>query len=70
MRRGAGEQRHHGARARMFRRVRVSRPTVIAHRTCPLDGPENSLAGIATARELGADLVEIDVRRTADGVPV
>lgn len=46
------------------------RPLVIAHRTCPRDAPENSLEGIARATELGADVVEVDVRRTADGVPV
>ncbi|MCP4963409.1 MAG: glycerophosphodiester phosphodiesterase [Actinomycetia bacterium] len=45
-------------------------PLVIAHRTCPKDGSENSLEGITRARELGADVVEIDVRRTRDGVPV
>ena len=45
-------------------------PLVIAHRTCPRDAPENSLAGIAKARELGADVVEIDVRRARDGTPV
>jgi glycerophosphoryl diester phosphodiesterase len=43
---------------------------VIAHRTCPRDAPENSLAGIAMAAALAADGVEVDVRRTADGVPV
>jgi glycerophosphoryl diester phosphodiesterase len=43
---------------------------IIAHRTCPLDAPENSLAGIRKAAELGADAVEIDVRRTLGGVPV
>jgi glycerophosphoryl diester phosphodiesterase len=45
-------------------------PAIIAHRTCKLDAPENSLEGIRTAARLGADLVEVDVRRTADGVPV
>lgn len=45
-------------------------PLIIAHRTCPRDAPENSLTGIAMARTLGADVVEIDVRRTSDGVPV
>jgi len=40
---------------------------IIAHRTCMLDCPENSLAGIRKAAELGADGVEIDVRRTLDG---
>lgn len=45
-------------------------PVIIAHRTSPLDAPENSLAGIARSGVLGADYVEIDVRRTRDGVPV
>ena len=40
---------------------------IIAHRTCTLDCPENSLAGIRKAAELAADGVEIDVRRTLDG---
>jgi glycerophosphoryl diester phosphodiesterase len=43
---------------------------VIAHRTCPNHAPENSLAGIRRAAELGADAVEIDVRLTLDGDPV
>jgi glycerophosphoryl diester phosphodiesterase len=45
-------------------------PIVIAHRTCPRDAPENSIAGILQAAELGADVVEVDVRLTADGVPI
>jgi glycerophosphoryl diester phosphodiesterase len=48
----------------------VVKPVVIAHRACPRHAPENSLEGIAKAAELGSDLVEIDVRRTADGDPV
>jgi glycerophosphoryl diester phosphodiesterase len=47
-----------------------ARPLVIAHRTCPLDAPENSAAGIDEAASQGADLVEIDVRITHDGKPV
>ena len=43
---------------------------IIAHRTCPLHAPDNSLSGIRKAGELRADGVEIDVRRTLDGVPV
>jgi glycerophosphoryl diester phosphodiesterase len=43
---------------------------IIAHRTCPRDATENSLEGIRMAAELGADYVEVDARRTADGVPV
>ena len=45
-------------------------PVIIAHRTSPLDAAENSLDGIRKSAELGADYVEIDVRRTRDGVPV
>jgi glycerophosphoryl diester phosphodiesterase len=45
-------------------------PVIIAHRTSPRDAPENSLAGIRRSAELGADYVEVDVRRTRDGVPV
>jgi glycerophosphoryl diester phosphodiesterase len=44
----------------------VSQPLVIAHRACPRDAAENSLAGIRVADELGADLVEFDVRGTRD----
>ncbi|MCZ7535807.1 MAG: glycerophosphodiester phosphodiesterase [Acidimicrobiia bacterium] len=43
---------------------------VIAHRTCPRHAIENSLAGILAAGALGAGYVEVDVRRTRDGVPV
>ena len=43
---------------------------VIAHRTCPRDAAENSIAGIREAARAGADAVEIDVRLTGDGQPV
>ena len=43
---------------------------VIAHRTLPRDAAENSLAGIRKAAEQKADYVEVDIRRTRDGVPV
>lgn len=43
---------------------------MLAHRTCPLDAPENSLEGIRRAAADGADYVEVDVRRSRDGVPV
>lgn len=43
---------------------------IIAHRTCPLHAPENSIEGIRKAAELGADAVEIDVRPSLDGVPM
>ncbi|HEV7524106.1 MAG TPA: glycerophosphodiester phosphodiesterase [Acidimicrobiia bacterium] len=43
---------------------------VIAHRTGPRDARENSLDGIATAAGLGADVVEVDARRSRDGTAV
>ena len=47
-----------------------SRPLAIAHRGAHEDLPENSLAAIVRALDLGAQGVEIDVRATADGVLV
>jgi len=47
----------------------MTTPLIIAHRTAPLDAAENSLQGIATARRLGADGVEIDLRMTIDQQP-
>ena len=45
------------------------RVLVVAHRALSAGVPENSLAGIRQAAEAGADLVELDVRRSLDGVP-
>jgi hypothetical protein len=44
-------------------------PCIIAHRTCPADEAENSLAGIHKAADLGADGVEIDLRMSLDQRP-
>jgi glycerophosphoryl diester phosphodiesterase len=46
------------------------RPLAIAHRGDPVACRENTLAAFAAAVEAGADMVEIDVRRTADGAVV
>ena len=44
---------------------------IVAHRGAPSDAaPENTLPAFEKAIELGADAVELDVRLTADGVPV
>lgn len=40
---------------------------VIAHRGIWFDAPENSLPAIRASMELGVDMVEIDVQKTADG---
>ena len=42
----------------------------IGHRGAAGHAPENTLAAVRQGIELGVDFVEIDVRRTADGVPV
>jgi glycerophosphoryl diester phosphodiesterase len=42
----------------------------IAHRGASAYAQENSSASVKTAAELGADMVEVDIRLTADDVPV
>ena len=46
------------------------RVLVIAHRGDSLEAPENTLPAFASAVKIGADLVELDYRHSADGVPV
>lgn len=46
------------------------RPQVWAHRGASGEAPENSLAAFARAIEIGADGIELDVQRTADGILV
>ncbi len=45
-------------------------PLVIAHRGASREAPENTPAAFEAAIALGADAVELDVRRTSDGVLV
>lgn len=50
---------------------RLSRPVLnVAHRGASEAAPENTLAAVRRAVAFGADLVEVDVRRTRDGVLV
>ena len=49
---------------------RPERVMVVAHRSAHLVHPENSLAAIRDAIEIGADIIELDVRKTKDGVYV
>ncbi|MGI8937436.1 MAG: glycerophosphodiester phosphodiesterase [Iamia sp.] len=44
-----------------------TRPLIIAHRGASAREPENTVAAFAAAGPLGADAVELDARRTADG---
>jgi glycerophosphoryl diester phosphodiesterase len=48
----------------------MKRPLVIAHRGASAAAPENTPAALEAAVAAGADLVEVDVRLSADGVPV
>ncbi len=43
---------------------------VIGHRGNPAEAPENTLSSIRSAFAVGADLVEVDVRLSRDGIPV
>ena len=45
-------------------------PRVMGHRGAAASAPENTLAGLRKAAELGASWVEFDVMLTGDGVPV
>lgn len=54
----------------MDRSARPARPLVISHRTHAGSRPENSLEGITTALEAEVDGIELDVRASADGVPM
>jgi glycerophosphoryl diester phosphodiesterase len=49
---------------------RPERVLVAAHRSAHLVHPENSLAAIRDAIAIGADIIELDVRKTKDGVYV
>jgi glycerophosphoryl diester phosphodiesterase len=44
-----------------------TRPLVIAHRGASAEAPENTLAAFRLALAQGADLIELDVRRSRDG---
>jgi glycerophosphoryl diester phosphodiesterase len=46
------------------------RPLIIAHRGASAAAPENTAAAFLAALDQGADMVEFDVRWSAEGVPV
>ncbi len=45
-------------------------PIIVGHRGFPSCYPENSLAGINTALQLGLKAIEIDIQLTRDGIPI
>jgi len=53
-----------------LRRRRGNSPIIVAHRGAPDRALENSRASIGLAAADGADMIEFDVRLTADGEPV
>jgi glycerophosphoryl diester phosphodiesterase len=58
------------AAERSFFRKEGSRPLVIAHRGGAGLWPENTIYAFERAKELGVDVIEVDVRSTSDGVLV
>lgn len=49
---------------------KITIPKVIGHRGAKAYAPENTLASIHTAADMGIEWVEVDVKLTKDGVPV
>lgn len=45
------------------------KPLIIGHRGAAAEAPENTLASVKKAFEIGVDFVEIDVRLSRDGIP-
>jgi len=48
----------------------ATRRLIVAHRGASAHAPENTLPAFRLAERAGADAIELDVRMTADGVPV
>ncbi|CAM4265507.1 glycerophosphodiester phosphodiesterase [Paenibacillus tarimensis] len=48
----------------------TDKPLIIAHRGASLFAPENTMAAFHKAVEMDADMIELDVRLTKDGIPV
>lgn len=54
--------------AQLAQEANIAHPAVIAHRGASFDAPESTRASYQTARDLGADYLEMDLQRTKDGV--
>lgn len=48
----------------------TTKPAIFAHRGARLEFPENTMSAFRAAYDLGADGIELDLQRTADGVLV
>src|SRR5690242_17990088 len=53
-----------------LRAAKPGRPYIIGHRGASGEAPENTMSAFALALSQGADLIELDVQMTADGVLV
>lgn len=49
------------------KRIFLRKPLIVAHRGYPIRYRENTIESFLAARELGADMLEIDIRVSADG---
>jgi len=49
---------------------RLPSPVIFAHRGASAHAPENTLAAFELAHQQGADGIELDVKLSADGIPV
>src|SRR3989442_12124372 len=59
-----------GPRPSPYLRAATGRVRVVGHRGAAAHAPENTIASLERGVREGADDVEFDVQRTADGVPV
>ncbi|MDP8236029.1 MAG: glycerophosphodiester phosphodiesterase [Candidatus Erginobacter occultus] len=67
---GLAGSRKPPAPGEFFRSLPAGRPLMIAHRGGAGIFPENTLAAFLGADRLGADILEMDLRRSADGILV
>lgn len=59
-----------GAKSPLPARKMSKKPIICAHRGASHEAPENTVAAFRRGGELGADMFELDVSLTKDGVPV
>lgn len=52
-----------------LRKSRTGRTLIESHRGVEADVPENSFPAVKMGYELGADLIEVDVQLSSDGIP-
>lgn len=63
----SAEPRRIDAVLRAFHDAASPKVLIVAHRGNHIDHPENSIPAITSCADIGADVVEVDLRKTADG---